>query len=108
MAYAADVTFNLPIPMAFLLTMILSGLLGVSVDQLAFRPMGQRRPLTLAIVSIGLSVILENMVRFIRGNELRSYNLPVLRSMVWRGVPIGKEQLVILFASASHREPRTC
>jgi branched-chain amino acid transport system permease protein/neutral amino acid transport system permease protein len=98
-AYAANVTFNLPIPIAFLITMILSGVLGVGVDQLAFRPMRQRRPLTLAICSIGLSFILENMARFIWGNELRSYNLPVLRSMEWGGVRIGKEQLVILFAS---------
>jgi branched-chain amino acid transport system permease protein/neutral amino acid transport system permease protein len=98
-AYAANVTFNLPIPIAFLLTMVLSGVLGVGVDQLAFRPMRQRRPLTLAICSIGLSFILENMARFIWGNELRSYNLPVLRNMEWGGVRIGKEQLVILSVS---------
>ena len=98
-AYVANVTFKLPIPITFLLTMILSGLLGVGIDQLAFRPMRQRRPLTLAIVSIGVSFILENMARFIWGNELRSYNLPVQRSMVWGGIRIGKEQLVIVFVS---------
>jgi branched-subunit amino acid ABC-type transport system permease component len=79
--------------------MFLCGLLGVGVDQLAFRPMRQRRPLTLAIVSIGVSFVLENIARFIWGNELKSYNLPVLRSMVWGGIRIGKEQLVILFVS---------
>lgn len=98
-AYVANVTLKIPITITFLLTMILSGLLGVGVDQLAFRPMRQRRPLTLAIVSIGVSFILENMARFIWGNELRSYNLPVQRSMVWGGIRIGKEQLVILFVS---------
>jgi len=98
-AYVANVTLKLPITITFLLTMILSGFLGVGVDQLAFRPMRQRRPLTLAIVSIGVSFILENMARFIWGNELRSYNLPVLRSMVWGGIRIGKDQLIILFVS---------
>jgi len=98
-AYVANVTLKLPITITFLLTMILSGFLGVGVDQLAFRPMRQRRPLTLAIVSIGVSFILENMARFIWGNELRSYNLPVVRSMVWGGIRIGKEQLIILFVS---------
>ena len=98
-AYAANVTLGLPIPIAFLLTMVFCGFLGVGVDQLAFRPMRKRRPLTLAIVSIGVSFILENMARFIWGNELRSYNLPVQRGMEWGGVRIGKEQLVILFVS---------
>src|SRR4030042_910868 len=98
-AYEANVILKLPIPIAFLLTMFLCGLLGVGVDQLAFRPMRQRRPLTLAIVSIGVSFVLENIARFIWGNELKSYNLPVLRSMVWGGIRIGKEQLVILFVS---------
>ncbi len=79
--------------------MILSGFLGVGVDQLAFRPMRKRRPLTLAIVSIGVSFILENIARFIWGNELKSYNLPVLRGMEVGGLRIGKEQIVILFIS---------
>ncbi len=95
-AYAANVTLGLPIYLAFLLTMVASGLLGVGVDRLAFRPMRNRRPLTLAIVSIGVSFILENMARFIWGNDLKSYNIRVLRGMEWGGIRIGKEQILIL------------
>jgi len=98
-AYAANVTFKLPIPIAFVIAMLLCGFLGVGVDQSAFRPMRQRRPLTLAIVSIGVSFIVENIARFIWGNELKSYDLPVLRGMEFGGLRIGKEQLVILFVS---------
>jgi branched-chain amino acid transport system permease protein len=98
-AYAANVTFKLPIPIAFVIAMLLCGFLGVGVDQSAFRPMRQRRPLTLAIVSIGVSFIVENIARFIWGNELKSYDLPVLRGMEFGELRIGKEQLVILFVS---------
>jgi branched-chain amino acid transport system permease protein len=98
-AYAANVTFKLPISFSFLLAMILCGFLGVAIDQLAFRPMRQRRSLTLAIVSIGVSFILENIARFIWGNELKSYDLPVLRGMEFGGLRVGKEQLVILLIS---------
>jgi branched-chain amino acid transport system permease protein len=98
-AYAANVTLKLPIPIAFVTAMLLCGFLGVGVDQLAFRPMRQRRPLTLAIVSIGVSFILENIARFIWGNDLKSYNLPVLRGMEFGGLRVGKEQIVILFVS---------
>jgi branched-chain amino acid transport system permease protein/neutral amino acid transport system permease protein len=98
-AFAANVTLRLPLPVAFLLTMVFTGLLGIGVDRLAFRPMRQRRSLTLAIVSIGVSFILENICRFIWGNDLRSYNLPVSRGMEWGGLRVGKEQLVIVLVS---------
>jgi branched-subunit amino acid ABC-type transport system permease component len=95
-AYTANVMLGLPIYLAFLITMMVSGFLGVGVDRLAFRPMRNRRPLTLAIVSIGVSFILENMARFIWGNEHKSYNIPVLRGMELGNLRIGKEQVLIL------------
>ena len=98
-AFAANVTLRLPLPVALFLTMVFTGLLGIGVDRLAFRPMRQRRSLTLAIVSIGVSFILENICRFIWGNDLRSYNLPVSRGMEWGGLRVGKEQLVIVLVS---------
>ena len=98
-AFAANVTFRLPIGVAFLLTMVLTGFLGIGIDRLAFRPMRARRSLTLAIVSIGVSFVLENICRFIWGNDLRSYNLPVSRGMEWGGLRVGIEQLVIVLVS---------
>jgi len=98
-AFAANVTLRLPLAVAFLLTMVLTGFLGIGIDRLAFRPMRTRRSLTLAIVSIGVSFVLENICRFIWGNDLRSYNLPVSRGMEWGGVRVGREQLVIVLVS---------
>jgi branched-subunit amino acid ABC-type transport system permease component len=100
-AFAANVTLGMPMVAAFLVSMGLSGCVGVAVDHLAFRPMRGRRPLTLAIVSIGVSFILENMARFIWGNDLRSYELPVSRGIRWAGVLLGKEQIVILAVSVA-------
>ena len=98
-AYAANATLGLPILPSFLITMLLAGFLGVGVDQLAFRPMRERRSLTLAIVSIGVSFILENLVRFIWGNEMRGYKVPVLRGMEFWGIRVGKEQIILLLIS---------
>jgi len=98
-AYGANATLGLPILVAFLIAMVLAGFLGVGVDRLAFRPMRERRPLTLAIVSIGVSFILENLVRFIWGNEIRGYKVPVLRGMEFWSIRIGKEQIVLLLVS---------
>jgi branched-chain amino acid transport system permease protein len=96
LAYAVNVTLGLPIFLAFVIAMVLGGFIGVGVDQLAFRPLRGRRPLTLAIVSIGVSFVLENLVRFTWGNEFRSYDFPVHRAIKLGGILMGKEQLVIL------------
>jgi branched-chain amino acid transport system permease protein/neutral amino acid transport system permease protein len=98
-AFAANATLGLPISVAFLISMLVTGWVGIGVDQLAFRPMRERRPLTLAIVSIGASFVLENIVRFIWGNEMRGYQVPVARGMEFWGIRIGKEQIVILLVS---------
>src|SRR5713226_6230140 len=55
-----------------------------------------RRPFSLAIASIGVAFVLENVVRFVWGNDFRSYDVPVTRAMSIAGLRIGREQLVIL------------
>ena len=100
-AYALNVSLGLPMLLVFPLAMIVSGFMGVGVDHLAFRPMRGRRHLTLAIVSIGVAFILENIARFIWGNELRGYDLAITRAIKLGHIRIGKEQLVILLVSAA-------
>jgi len=71
----------------------------IAVDQLVFRKLRQRRPLALAIVSIGAVFILENVVRFIWGGDIRYFRIPVYRDMNILGIHVGREQSVILLAS---------
>jgi branched-subunit amino acid ABC-type transport system permease component len=58
--------------------------------------MRQRRPFALAIASIGVAFVLENVVRFVWGNDYRSYDVPMTRAMNWAGLRVGREQLLIL------------
>jgi len=98
-AYAAlfvNETLGQPILLAFVAAMATTALIGVAVDQGAFRRLRRRRPLTLAIVSIGASFILENTVRFIWGGGLQHYRLPVYRDITFFGIHMGKEQITIL------------
>jgi branched-subunit amino acid ABC-type transport system permease component len=89
-------TLGQPILLAFVSAMATTALIGVAVDQGAFRRLRRRRPLTLAIVSIGASFILENTVRFIWGGGLQHYRLPVYRDITLGGIHMGKEQITIL------------
>src|SRR5216110_71544 len=75
---------------------IVTGAVALVVDRIAFRPMRDRRPFSLAIASIGVAFVLENVVRFVWGNDFRSYDVPVTRAMSIAGLRIGREQILIL------------
>ena len=80
-------------------SLVVTAGVAIAVDQLVFRKLRQRRPLALAIVSIGAVFILENVVRFIWGGDIRYYRIPVYRDMNILGIHVGREQSVILLAS---------
>src|SRR5262249_30083946 len=98
-AYAALV-FNagahVPLAVAWFAALAATGAVALAVDRIAFRPMRERRPCSLAIASIGVAFVLENLVRFVWGNDFRAYDVPVTRAAVVAGLRIGREQLLIL------------
>jgi len=85
-----------PIALAWLGALAGTGAVALAVDRIAFRPMRDRRPFSLAIASIGVAFVLENVVRFIWSNDFRSYDIPVTRAMSVAGLRIGRDQLLIL------------
>ena len=98
-AYAA-LTLNqglrVSIGWSWLGALVGTGAIALAVDRIAFRPMRDRRPFSLAIASIGVAFVLENVVRFIWGNDFRSFDVPVTRAMEVAGLRIGRDQLLIL------------
>lgn len=95
-AFAFNRGLGWPIEAAWLAALATTGVVALAVDHVAFRPMRNRRPFALAIASIGVAFILENVVRFVWGNDYRSYGVPVTRAMNWAGLRVGREQLLIL------------
>jgi branched-subunit amino acid ABC-type transport system permease component len=95
-AFAANHGLGSRIEWAWLCALAATGAVAWAVDRVAFRPMRDRRPFALAITSIGVAFFLENTVRFIWGNDYRSYDVPVTRALSWQGLRVGREQLVIL------------
>ena len=84
------------IELAWLGALVVTSGVALVVDRIAFRPMRARRPFSLAIASIGVAFVLENLVRFVWGNDFRSYDVPVTRAMSIAGLRIGREQILIL------------
>jgi branched-chain amino acid transport system permease protein len=95
-AFALNRGLGWPIEAAWLAALATTGAVALAVDRIAFRPMRHRRPFALAIASIGVAFVLENAVRFLWGNDYRSYDVPVTRAMNWAGLRVGREQLLIL------------
>jgi len=101
-AYAALVLnagAHAPLPLAWVGALAATGGVALVVDRIAFRPMRDRRPFSLAIASIGVAFVLENVVRFVWGNDFRAYDVPVARAASVAGLRVGREQLAILGAA---------
>ncbi|MBI3826877.1 MAG: branched-chain amino acid ABC transporter permease [Candidatus Rokubacteria bacterium] len=95
-ALTANRGLGWPLASAWLGALAVTALVAWLVDRVTFRPMRARRPFSLAIASIGVTFVLENVIRFVWGNDFRAYDVPVTRAMTWAGLRIGREQLDIL------------
>ena len=69
-----------------LVAFLVAGAAGVVNDEVVLQPAAPAGALTTAIGAIALTIVLENVVRFIFGNDLRGYDLPLrARLAVGRG-----------------------
>ena len=95
-ALALNAGARAPLEAAWLGALLATGGVALAVYRIAFRPMRDRRPFSLAIASIGIAFVLENVVRFVWGNDFRAYDVPVTRAASVAGLRVGHEQLLIL------------
>jgi branched-chain amino acid transport system permease protein len=87
--YVANVFFGLPVAFAFLI----AGISGAATDEFLLKPLRKAGPLTTAIASVALVIVLENVVRFFFGNDLRGYDLPIARDWRFLDLRIGPQQV---------------
>ena len=95
-ALALNQGLGASIAVSWLAALAGTGAVALAVDRIAFRPMRDRRPFSLAIASIGVAFVLENAIRFVWGNDFRSFDVPVTRAMAIAGLRIGRDQILIL------------
>ena len=70
-----------------------AGAVGVAGESVALAPLRRSGPLTVAIGSIALNLVLENLVRFIFGSDLRGFDLPLEQDVTVGPVRIGPQQV---------------
>lgn len=91
--YVANTSFGLPLAAAVLVAFLAAGAAGVLNDELVLKPLRPTGALTAAIAAVALTIALENVVRFIFGNDLRGYDVPIRRDWQVGGVRIGPQQV---------------
>ena len=91
---------GLPLPLAVLIAVIASGLVSMAIDQTAFRAVRRAGILPPILLSLGLMLILQNVVRMIWGNGAWQLDLPLTRPYEWLGFAITPYQVVSIVVSA--------
>ena len=75
---------------------VVAGLLGGWLENEGLKRLRPAGALTVAIGSIALNLVLENVIRFGFGNDLKGYNLPLLPDWRGFGLRIGPQQIETL------------
>jgi branched-chain amino acid transport system permease protein len=91
--YVANTSFGFPLAAAVLVAFLVAGAAGVLNDELVLKPLRPSGALTAAIAAVALTIALENVVRFIFGNDLRGYDVPLRRDWQLSGIRLGPQQV---------------
>jgi branched-subunit amino acid ABC-type transport system permease component len=90
--WIANAQWGLPAGMALMVAFLAAGAIGLLSDELALKPLRPAGPLTVAIASVALTILLENIIRFAFGNDLKGYDLPILRDWRFDGIRVSPQQ----------------
>jgi len=91
--WLANVSLGLPAALAVGVAFAAAGVAGVVSDELILKPLRPAGALTTAIAAVALTLVLENVIRFAFGNDLRGYALPIRRDWQVAGLRIAPQQV---------------
>ncbi|MCC7041815.1 MAG: branched-chain amino acid ABC transporter permease [Burkholderiales bacterium] len=95
-AYAMNVPLALPFWVAALGATLAGAVIVWISDQIIFRPMRTSAPVTLLVVSIALTFVLEHSVRLIFGPDVKGFNLPLERPITLGQIHITRSQIHLI------------
>ena len=90
--WIANTQWGLPAGIALVAAFLAAGAAGLLAEEAALKPLRPSGALTVAIASVALTILLENLVRFFFGNDLKGYDLPVLRDWRFDGIRVNPQQ----------------
>jgi branched-chain amino acid transport system permease protein len=91
--------FDMPLVAAVLLSMVLTGLLGVLIERVAYRPLRRAPKLAPLTTAIGVSLVLDALVMIVAGADIKTFKLPAQKGYQIGPVFITPVQIVIIATS---------
>ncbi len=91
-SFLVNAVFGLPAYLAVAAAFVVTGLAGVASDYVALRPLRSYGALAVAIASMALNMVLENILRFFFGNDMRGLDIPAQRDWIFGGLHVGPQQ----------------
>lgn len=98
-------TFNDPLGFPLWASGAAAALIGAGAfaiaDRLVFAPLRGRSGATLLLVSVALSIVLENIIRFFYGSQIKGFDIPLTGPLVFYGYRITREGIAVISISVT-------
>jgi len=96
-----NASFGAPIVLAAPLAAILLALIAIVIQRGVYRQIRNADHVTLLVASMGVAFVLENVIRFFYGADVSTLDVPVARPLIWNGLRLNHEQLLIVAVALS-------
>ncbi len=93
-----SMVLGLPFVPTLILSMVLTGLLGVGIERVAYKPLRHASRLSAVITALGVGLLLENGMLALTGADPRSYPADFIQTKVYNlgGVSISNVKMIII------------
>jgi branched-chain amino acid transport system permease protein len=91
-------TFDLPFLPSLLLSMAVTGMMGVAIERIAYKPLRHASRLSVVITALGVGLLLENGMLALTGANPRSYPQDFIETRVYQigGLSISNVKILII------------
>jgi neutral amino acid transport system permease protein len=98
MAFLVNVTWGAPLVLGILFAVMATAVLGVLFERIMWGPMRSRGAglLQLLLMSIGLALVIRNVIQWFWGTEIRVLDVNVTDVVTFLGLRIGRTNLIVI------------
>ncbi len=102
-AFVINVTWGLPFIVGVLAAVVVTAMLGLLLERVLWRPMRSvgAGMLQLLLMSLGLALVLRNVIQFFAGSELKNLDVDVFETVSFLGLRIGQTELIVVLVGIS-------
>jgi branched-subunit amino acid ABC-type transport system permease component len=97
LAYIANTSLGAPIVLAAPLAAVFLALIAIVIQRGVYRQIRNADHVTLLVASMGVAFVLENVI----GADVHTLDVPVARPLIWNGLRLNHEQLLIAVVALS-------